>query len=675
MTTLLRRAAALALAVGLALGLLLPVGLVSTSPALAAATGPTVVTTARYVVQPAQARIRVTVDATITNPIPDTRTNRYAYSFTYLAVQPGIASPSIVKGPKGAAIRITSRSASSTMLRLDFGTLYGGHSAAVRFAFNLANTGTAANRLVRIGSNLVTFPVWAYASTGASGSRSIVQFPAGYDVNVDAGSFATQSRAADGGVILDSGSLSRPLAFFAYVSAQQPATYRDSSLQVALPDGPVALTLRAWTDDRTWAGRMGSLLARALPLLRADIGVAWPHDGAVIVQEAVNRSAGGYAGLYDAGSETIQVAYWANPSVAIHETTHGWINGTLLADRWAVEGFTSLYAQHAAAALKIASTAPTLTASLQAAAFPLNAWPATPGTNATAEAYGQAASYTLAGLIAKQAGPAALAKVWAAAQARIGAYQPPAGGASTPPETVDGPPDWRGLLDLLEAETGSDFTPLWRTWVVRPDEAALLDERASARSAYTALLGAADGWSVPRPVRDALRAWRFDAATTLIGEARAALSAHAALQAQSAAAGVTLPPTVRRLFEAGDLAGASVEAQHEQAAVEAIADAARRRDDAADDVLARAGLLGEAPGAQLAAASAALAGGDSAAAVLDAQAAAQVWDGAHDEGRRRVLMAGALVVAIGVLALSMLGRLWRGRRRPAPADDAWNDSW
>lgn len=674
MTALLRRAGALALAVGLALGMLLPVGLASTSPALAAATGPTVVTTARYAVQPAQARIRVTVDATITNPIPDTRTNRYAYSYTFLAVQPGIASPSIVKGPKGAAVRITSRSASSTMLRLDFGTLYGGHSVAVRFAFNLANTGTAANRLVRIGANLVTFPVWAYASTGASGSRAIVQFPTGYDVSVDAGSFATQSRAADGGVVLDSGSLSRPLAFFAYVSAQQPATYRDSSLQVSLPDGPVALTLRAWTDDRTWAGRMGSLLTRALPLLRADIGVAWPHEGAVVVQEAVNRSAGGYAGLYDAGSETIQVAYWANPAVAIHETAHGWINGTLLADRWAVEGFTSLYAQHASTALKIASTAPALTASLQAAAFPLNAWPATPGSNATAEAYGQAAAYTLAGLIAKQAGPAALAKVWAAAQARIGAYQPPAG-ASTAPETVDGPPDWRGLLDLLEAETGTDFTPLWRTWVVRPDEAALLDARASARSAYTALLAAADGWAVPRSVRDALRAWRFDAATTLIAEARAALSAHAALQAQSAAAGVALPPTVRRLFEAGDLAGAGVEAQHEQAAVEAIADAARRRDEAADDLLARAGLLGEEPGAQLAAASAALAGGDPAAAVLDAQAAAQVWDGAHDEGRRRVLMAGALIVAVGVLTLSMLGRLWRGRRRADAGEDAWSDSW
>lgn len=676
MNRLLRRVAALTLSVGAVGALLAPIGIVPAPAALGASTDLTVVTVARYAVLPSQGKVRVTVDATIANHVADTRVNTYYFDHAFLAVQPGIASPSVAKGPRGAAVRAVARASSATTLRIDFGSkLYGGHSIAIRFAFNLTNTGTAANRLVRIGASLVTFPVWAYASNGASGSRAIVQFPNGFDVSVDSGSFAARSRASDGGVILDSGNLASPLSFFAYVSAQQPATYRTSSLSVATSDGPVVLTIKTWVDDRTWASRVGPLISRALPLLRSEIGVPWPHDTPVTLQEAVNRSGAGYAGLYDPQAETIQVAYWASPAVVVHETAHGWLNGTMLADRWAVEGFASLYSQQALAALKIASTAPKITAQLQAAAYPLNDWPATPGPDATAEAYGQAASYTLAGLIAKQAGPDALARVWADAMSHTGAYQPPAGQAGATRETVDGPPDWRGLLDLLEAETGSDFTPLWRTWVVRPDEAKLLDQRAAARTAYQALLAAADGWAVPRSVRDALRSWHFDTASSLMAGARVALTERAALESQASAAGLTLPSTMQRHFEAGDLAEATVEAQREQAAVIAIGDATQARDESARDPLASAGLVGEDPGLVLAAAKSALANGDTVSAVADAQSAAQTWDGAHDEGRRRVLMVGALVVAFGVLAASLASRLRRTRRKVLVGDDPWSDSW
>ena len=73
-------------------------------------------------------------------------------------------------------------------------------------------------------------------------------------------------------------------------------------------------------------------------------------------------------------------------------------------------------------------------------------------------------------------------------------------------------PDWRGLLDLLEDRTGKPFDDLWRAWVVRPEEAALLDARAAARASYARTIALADGWAIPRAARDAMRAWRFDAA-------------------------------------------------------------------------------------------------------------------------------------------------------------------
>ena len=134
-------------------------------------------------------------------------------------------------------------------------------------------------------------------------------------------------------------------------------------------------------------------------------------------------------------------------------------------------------------------------------------------TSAT-ETYGYAASLALARAIAERAGDDALQRVWAArerARRRLPARDGRgAFGDAGDPETVDGPPDWRGLLDLLETETGKDFTDLWRKWVIRPEEAALLDARADARTAYARTLALAGDWRLPpgHPRRHALVAVR-----------------------------------------------------------------------------------------------------------------------------------------------------------------------
>ena len=70
----------------------------------------------------------------------------------------------------------------------------------------------------------------------------------------------------------------------------------------------------------------------------------------------MSRDAGGYVGLYDPAAGRIEVAYWAGQPVIVHEAAHGWFNGSLLADRWANEGFASLYAGRLAA-LKIKAAA------------------------------------------------------------------------------------------------------------------------------------------------------------------------------------------------------------------------------------------------------------------------------------------------------------------------------
>jgi hypothetical protein len=73
-----------------------------------------------------------------------------------------------------------------------------------------------------------------------------------------------------------------------------------------------------------------------------------------------------------------------------------------------------------------------------------------------------------------------------------------------------------------------------------------------------------------------------------LADARTVLAQRNAVESLAVRAGVTLPPTMRQRFQAGDVAGASGEAEAERNAMLAIveADGTRVQDD---DVLSRIG--------------------------------------------------------------------------------------
>ena len=638
------------------------------APADAATPDLTLVTSATYLVQPAQARILVVVDVTAASHKPETKTTMYYFDHALLLVQAGVVSPR-VSGIKGARVAVAKKDSKSTTLRIDFGKrIYGGATATLRLTFILPDAGGAAGGLVRVGASLVTVPVWAFATASTPGSRVAVEFPPGYNVTVESGSFAQTGTTAAGGTRLSTGALDDPLAFFAFLSAQQPPILRDTRLSVTVPDGTIELTMRAWADDPMWASRVGKVLAQGLPILRKDIGFAWPHTDPVVVQEAVSRAGGGHAGRYDATGHAIEVAYWAGSQAVIHEAVHGWLNGRVMADRWAVEGFAAMYANRATAQLGGNPPIPALTTEQRAAAFPLNAWPAEAVADPGVESYGFAASAILAAAIAERVGDDALRRVWVAAADRVGAYQPPvvataSGGVA---ETVDGAPDWRGMLDLLDDASGQNLAALWRTWVVRPGEAGLLDARDAARSSYTKTLAVANGWALPRSIRDALRTWRFDTASTLMADARAVLQKRAALEQQAATARVVLPATLRTLFETGSLAAAFTEADRESAAITAITTAAASRTDE-HDLLSSAGMIGEQPDADLAAAQHELAAGRIDGSVAASSRAYRAWTGAWAEGRRRLVFLLAVLAAASILVPTLWTRARRSLvvRRPS----------
>jgi hypothetical protein len=350
--------------------------------------------------------------------------------------------------------------------------------------------------------------------------------------------------------------------------------------------------------------------------------------------------------------------------VVLHESAHAWFNGELLADRWANEAFASYYGTVVAPELQVKATGAALTPGLEASKIPLNAWGAIGRETSAVEDYAYAATLALARAIAERAGPDGLRAVWADAAGRIGAYQPPAiGGASaTAPETVDGPPDWRGLLDLLEAQGTATYEDLWRSWVARPSDLPLLDARRAARGRYDAVVAAAADWQLPRPIRDAMRAWRFDSASALLDDARRILDQRTAIASAATTAGLTPPGSLRVAFQLPDgFAQATDEAAAELQSIDLYRRAVATR-PAAPDALQALGLWGETPETDLAQARSLFAAGDLAGSAAEAGRAAATWSGAEELGRGRLVSIVALTLA-GLLAIVLVAAWLRGRRR------------
>lgn len=614
----------------------------------------TVVADARYDVQPDRARVHITVALVATNHLHDTATQRYYFDHALLAVLPGTMGFRLTSTAGRPSVAVNKKLAGYTLLQLNFGRrIFSGKSATFNLQFDLPDPGGVPSRDVRIGTSLVSFPVWAFASPSTSGGSVTVVFPAGYTIGLDAGDLPPPTTDAAGRVTYSSGPLSDPLGFFAYFVGDKPGSYKDSKVVARVGGTDAQLTIRAWPDDPAWGKRVGGLFERGLPVIAELVGLPWERPGGLVIQEGVSRTTGGYAGLFDPSAGRIEVAYYADAFVVLHEASHSWFNGALLADRWANEAFASYYALAAAGRLSEKATGDQLTPELQKSRIALNAWGALGRDNASTEDYAYAASLELATEIASRAGPDGLRAVWAAAA-----------------QQTDGSPDWRGLLDLLEERTGKRYDDLWRKWVVRDNEVALLATRATARTEYASLGQAAGSWKLPRSIGDALRAWQFDQATSLMAGARAVLDRRAELERAATQAGLTLPSRLEAAFESVDgVAAATTEADAETAAIQTIVAATAVR-PATLGPLDQVGLVGAAPEEALATARSAFGAGDLAAATQGAAAARDAWLGSSDSGRNRLLgLVGLLLVAVvGGLMLFTAQRRRRIAQRAALAE-------
>ncbi len=327
---------------------------------------------------PTQQRVRVTRRPGADQPPEDTATKRYYFDRAFLAVLPGASGFKLTsQGSRSARAAVSKKTSTYTLLQLNLGRrIYSGKTDNYKLVFDLVDKGGAATRDVRVGSSLVSFPVWAFATDSTPGQHG--QGRPSRPATRSRSSRATSRRPttdADGTITLPD----RQARQAAHV-LRLPRRRSTGLLRRADRDGdrsagqPVELTIRAWADDTAWSERVGGLVSRGLPVLAEQIGLPWPRDGGLVVHETVSRTTGGYAGLFDPSAGQVEVAYYAGDFVVLHESAHAWFNGGLLADRWANEAFASYYGLEAAKELEVKATGDELTPELEAARIPLNAW-------------------------------------------------------------------------------------------------------------------------------------------------------------------------------------------------------------------------------------------------------------------------------------------------------------
>ncbi|HYK96722.1 MAG TPA: hypothetical protein VE011_12800 [Candidatus Dormibacteraeota bacterium] len=644
------RAAALSVVLGIALGLgavpaLAPV------PVDAATPGLTIVGAATYDVLPAEGRVAVSVVLTATNNLRNTPARNFFFRTAVLTVLPGTSGFQLTGGAGRPKVSVSQQTATYTNLKIDLGAnLAAGRTTTLTLAFDLRDAGGGPDRTIRISPSLVSFPAWAVAGTGSTGSTVAVRLPSGYTTTIGGGPLAGPTTDAAGHDAWSSGPIQAPLSFVADVVADRPADYVETTVPVALGAGTDSVSIRAWPDDRAWQARVGMLLQKALPALEREIGVPFPVTKPLVVHEAVISTAGGSAGVFDPTTGQIDLAHSASDGVLLRELAHAWFNGSLVADRWAAEGFAAYYAELVARELGVDPASPVPPTVPGNWAIPLNAWGPTGSVPAASESWASAASLDLARQIAQRAGPDALRAVWLAASKGIAAYQPSPGSA----EPALGIPDWRGLLDLLEEHTGMSFEDLWLADVARPADVALLTDRAARRADYARSVALAGDWHLPPLVRSAMRAWQFSLARDLLVATDAVTAQRASLEHSASAAGLTLPGTLRTDFE-GDagIAATADELSAEEAVVAAIVGARAAQpteSGVGEQVIIAIGLVGVDPTNLVRRAAAELRTGDLQAAYADATEGAAAWTGAAPVGRSRIVSAVLLLLAVVLLA-------------------------
>jgi hypothetical protein len=371
----------------------------------------------------------------------------------------------------------------------------------------------------RVNAAYAAFGVYAFGDSGASSVKVVA--PPGFVFDIQGGPMVTSTDGDN--PIASAAAITDPNTFFAGVSARNDANLTSSDLHVA--DQP--FLIRSWPGDAAWADFVTQHVTSGVPELVKLIGQPWPEGARTTdVHEAYTPYLYGYAGWFDAHSDSIEIGENLDEGVVYHELAHAWFNSSLFSERWINEGMAQEFASQSVHDLGGALTKPNPIDPAAAGALSLIDWSNPSDDHAGAsETFGYNASWRVIRAITDEIGLAKMGEVIAAAANHIPAYGDRSGQDASPANT-----DWRRFLDLVDQIGGATKADdQFINYVAGATARQAIDDRATARALYTDLgtatiaNPATSSWKRPLAVRAALESWAFGDATKALTAATAVL--------------------------------------------------------------------------------------------------------------------------------------------------------
>ena len=528
-SVLLRAVATGAVALGAVLGVV---------PSAAAEEGLAVESQNRYVVE--DTGVRATTTLTIRNTSPDQYLTDSVVSFYWdeFGVPVPAGTQNVQATSEGASLQVRIEPTEDPSIAIavaSFRPLNYGQSRTIEWSYTIPGAPFRAADWTRVGPGFATFAAQGVGDPGNVGV--VVVAPASMTFH-STGSFA-ERREGDA-VTYTATENTDEYGIWAAVSARDPERADEHAVEV----GDTTLRLLSLPGDTAWTDFAAERVTAGLPVLEDIIGEPWP-GGMDKIREDVSPHVLGHA-WFDHAADEIVVSEDLDEATLLHELTHAWLNPDRLQERWLEEGLTEVVAYRAVEALGGASEPLPAPDRAVPSALALNAWQEPIGKpDAAVEDYAYAAASNAVGQLVGGLDDDTFTALVVAAYAGESAYEP-VGSV----EENEGRTDWQRFLDLVEVRTGNaDAAQVYRTWVVDADQTALLDERATARRAYTDVDAADGDWLPPLGLRSAMTDWDFAAAGDIAAGIETAPADAAAVQEAADAAGLPEPDAVREAYE------------------------------------------------------------------------------------------------------------------------------
>jgi hypothetical protein len=644
------------------------------TPPIEASNGYRETATTTYSVNPARARVDVTIQVEFKNTKPPTPTTTYFYNQVYVFTEHAATHVAVHVDHNPAAVILMDRRQGAFDRRLvRWGTaLLFGQTRHIIVTYRLPSGAPRSTSEIRVGEAIASFCV---IGQGDDGGATRVVIPAAFDVTVSSGAGGVlreptgTGTSGHGTVTWSTGRLDRPFEFWACLSGTNVDGYATHVFQS--PSGR-SIRIEAWPEDKAWDREVQGEIDDILTDLETLVGRGIPGSIQVVVREVGGGELGLYAGFYDPDTGVARIGEdLGQGGTLAHELSHTWFNDRAFFDRWVSEGL----AEWARVSI-VPDTCPAPSSYPGAGGPNLDVWqfvgPRDGETQFEIVQYEYNAACYLWLDVAEKMGQDRMRTVLGALFDSGAAYR---SGDSVPTRPKSAA-TWRQVLDAIDelglVPAGFDdldyAQDLFLTYGIGREDRAALAERSDARAAYHALAAELGDWVIPPAILEPMAQWRFQVAQD-------ALATAAAIRASVAHANATLPGLdaangpVRALFEGAtsvaDLEAAATKAADQASAADTVV-AARARIDAPRDALAQLGLLWGDPSGPLAAATAAAANADLAGTQASVATIDGLIDGASQQGLIRAGI-GAWAVLLLLLFLFLLARRRSSRRAAALA--------